>query len=277
MTDSALAVDTRPDRDARTNQASVPSSVAVVAGRSLRKYMRTPQVLLWATLQGIAFMLIFRYVFGGAIDSGSLRYVDFMVPGILVAGVLFAGGMAAVGVAQDLRQGVYDRFRSLPMPRSSIVAGRVLADWVLVTWGLAVTALVAFLIGFRVQTDLGSALAAFGIAALFGFAMVWVFMTIGLVTGDPQAAEGVGFLAIPLSFASSAYVPVSSMPRWLQVFAEYQPITIVINALRTLTQGAAAEDLLGRSTEYYVVAALIWIAAITALFSVLAIWRFNRT
>ena len=249
----------------------------VVAGRTIRKYLRTPQVVVLALVQSVAFLLIFRYVFGGAIGTGSMRYVDFMVPGLLTAGVLFSGIRAATGVAEDLQGGFFDRLRSLPMPRLSVVAGRVLADTLLSGCVLALTIPVAFAVGFRVHASSWTeALAAFGFIVLFGFAFVWVFVALGLLAGNTQAAAALGFLALPLSFVSSAYVPVGTMPAWLRSFAEHQPVTIMIDAVRTLTQGTEAEALLGHSAGYYVVRALLWTLLICAVFAPIAVARFGR-
>lgn len=257
------------------NDAGLLTSVWVVAGRTIRKYLRTPQIIFFSMVQGVAFLLIFRYVFGGAIDTGGLRYVDFMIPGLLTVGVLFSGMGAATGVAEDLQQGFFDRLRSLPMPRGAVVAGRVLADTCLTAGVLVVTALVALAVGFRVHNDWMSMLFALGLIVLFGFAFVWVFVAIGLIAGDVQAAQGLTFLALPLSFISSAYVPVDTMPGWLQTFAEHQPVTVMINAVRALTQGPEAEALLGYTTGYYLVRALLWAAAIVAIFAPIAISRFQ--
>lgn len=253
------------------NGANLVTSVWVIALRILRKYARNPQVIVFSAVQSIAFLLIFRYVFGGAIESGNLRYVDFMVPGLLTVGVLFSGMGSSVGVAQDVHEGVFDRFRSLPIPRSSVIIGRVVADTLLVAFVLAITTGVAFAVGFRVHEGWSAALAAFGLCALFGFAFIWVFVALGLLAGNPQAAGYLGFLALPLSFVSSAYVPVDTMPAWLQVFAENQPVTVMINAVRTLTQGSGAETLLGHTVEHYVLRSLMWAIALVTVFGSVAI------
>lgn len=258
------------------NDAGLLTSVWVVAGRTVRKYLRTPQIIFFSVVQGIAFLLIFRYVFGGAIDTGGLRYVDFMIPGLLTVSVLFSGLGAATGVAEDLQHGFFDRLRSLPMPRSAVVAGRVLADTCLTVGVLVVTSVVAYAAGFRIYTDWISASVAFGLIVLFGFAFIWVFVSIGLIAANVQAAQGLTFLALPLSFISSAYVPVDTMPGWLQAFAGHQPVTVMINAVRALTQGPEAEALLGYTTGYYLVRALLWAAAIVAIFAPIAISRFQR-
>lgn len=251
-------------------------STWIIAKRSIVKTLRTPQIVFFRTMQSIAFLLIFRYVFGGAINTGTLSYVDFMVPGLLTVGLLFTGSAGALAVAEDLQQGVYDRFRSMPIPRAAIIIGRVLSDTFLTTWVLLVTTLIAFIVGFRIHGDLPSALLALSLGILFGFAFAWIFVVLGLFAANAQAASGFAFLILPVSFASSAYVPVETMPEWLQLFAEHQPITIMINTVRILTQGTEAEALLGHTAEYYVLRALIWTMVISSLSIWLAVIRFRR-
>lgn len=258
------------------NEAGSFTSVWMVAQRTIRQYLRTPQIIFFSMVQSVSFQLIFRYVFEGAIDTGSLRYVDFMIPGLLTVSALFSGMGAATGVAEDAQQGFFDRLRSLPMPRSAVLAGRVVADTVLLALVLAFTTVIAFAVGFRLHSGWPSALEAFGLIVLFGFAFAWVFVAFGLLAGNTQAAQGLTFLALPLSFISSAYVPVGTMPGWLQVFAEHQPVSVVIEAVRTLTQGPEAEALLGHTAGYYVVRALLWTALIIAVFALIAVSLFQR-
>src|SRR5918994_1095549 len=205
-----------------------PSRVAgtlVIAKRSLLKFLRTPQLIVLGTIQGALFLFIFRYVFGGAMNAGSLSYVDFLVPGFVTTIVLFAGQGAAVGVAEDMEQGVLDRFRSLPIPRASVLSGRALADMAMLVWSLVVTIALGFAVGFRLGGSVAEALAAFGLILAYGFAFEWVFVALGMVSGNAQAAQNLAFMVFPLTFISSAYVPVESMPGWLQGVAEHQPIT----------------------------------------------------
>jgi ABC-2 type transport system permease protein len=222
-------------------EAGLMPSVAVLTGRALRIYQRTPQVVILRVVQSVAFLLIFRYVFGGAIGTGGMRYVDYMAPGLIVVSVMFATMGTGLGVAEDHLGGLFDRLRSLPMPRAAVLTGRVVADVAITIVVLAPTVALAFAVGMRVHTGWGQALAALGILVYFAFAFVWIFVAVGLVSGSAQAAQGISFLVMPLSFASSAFVPTSSMPGWLQAFTEYQPVTVVINAVRVLTQGDAAE------------------------------------
>src|SRR6266545_716284 len=249
------------------------TSTLVIAKRSVLKYLRTPQLVVLGTIQGAMFLLIFRYVFGGAINSGAISYVNFLVPGFVTTGILFSGMGAATGVAEDLEQGFVDRLRSLPIPRSAVLAGRALADTAMQVWGLVITTAIGFAVGFRIHGSVAQALGALGLLVVFGFAFEWLFITLGLLAGNPQAAQGMALLVFPLTFVSSAYVPVVTMPGWLQAPAEHQPMTVMVDAVRALTQGPAAEAMLGHSAGFYVVRSLLWAAAIVVVFAPLAVAR----
>jgi ABC transporter DrrB family efflux protein len=271
-----IAVQTAP---AAVNKgASYLVASGQVATRTLKKFVRTPALIIAGTAQGALFLLIFRYVFGGAVGhTGELSYVDFLVPGFIVTSVLFQGMGAAGGIADDLSGGFIDRLRSLPIRLLSVVTGRVSADTALVAWGVLVMTAIGFLVGFRLHGGAGAGLAALGLTVLYGFAFVWVFITLGLVAGSPQAAQGLSFLVFPLTFVSSAYVPVATMPGWMQGFASNQPMTLMCNTVRILTGGPAAEQLLGHSLSYYLVPSLLWTAGIIAVFAPLAVWKLKRS
>jgi ABC-2 type transport system permease protein len=256
--------------------ASLWASTLGIAKRSLLKFLRTPQLVVLGTIQGAMFLLIFRYVFGGAIGAGGLSYVDFLVPGFITTGVLFSGMGAAAGVAEDLEQGFVDRLRSLPIPRSAVLAGRALADTGMQLWGLAITTAIGFAVGFRLHGSVADALVAFGLLVVLGFAFEWLFITLGMFAGNAQAAQGLALMVFPLTFVSSAYVPVETMPGWMQAFAEHQPLTVMVDAVRVLTQGPAAEAMLGHSAGFYVVRSLLWAAGIVAVFAPVAVARFRR-
>ncbi len=256
--------------------AGALATASAVARRTVRQFVRTPQLIVVSTIQGAMFLLIFRYVFGGAISSSSIPYVDFLVPGFVVTGVLFTGMGAATGVAQDLDEGFFDRLRSLPVLRPALLAGRALADTALVTWGLAVTIAIGFVIGFRLEADAWAGLAAFGLCVVFGFAFTWMFICLGLSAGSAEAAQGMSLLVFPLTFVSSAYVPVSTMPGWMQPIAEHQPITAMTNAVRCLCVGDPSQVGLNGTTSSYVVAALVWSVALVAVFAPLAVARYRR-
>jgi ABC transporter DrrB family efflux protein len=189
-----------------------------------------------------------------------------------VSGVRFGQGAAAWPV----EQGFLDRLRSLPVPRSSIPVGRVLADSLLTGWGLLITTAIGFFVGFRLHSSVTAGLAALALTMLYGFAFAWVFAFSGLMAGSAQAAQGLSLLVFPLTFVSSAYVPVSTMPSWMQPIAEHQPITVMTNAVRGLTQGQSAEALIGHSAAHDVVLSLIWTVAIVAVFAPLAFRRYSR-
>jgi ABC-2 type transport system permease protein len=249
-----------------------------VAARTVKKFIRSPQLIIAGTAQGALFLLIFRYVFGGAIaHTGSLSYVDFVIPGFVVTSVLFSGMGAATGIAEDLQGGLFDRLRSLPIRLVSIISGRVTADSTLLTWSLAFTTFIGVLVGFRTHNGPWAAAAAFGLCMLYGFVFVWLFIGLGLLAGSPQAAQGLSFLVFPLTFVSSAYVPVSTMPGWMQVFANHQPLTYMSNTVRLLAEGHGAEQLLGQSVGAYLLPSLAWSAGIVLVFVPLTVYRLRRS
>ena len=238
--------------------------------------MRTPQLIVLATVQMSLFFLIYRYMFGGAIHIAGMSYVDYLVPGFIATGVLFMGIGTATAMAEDLEQGFVDRLRSLPIPRSSVLIARAAADTTILAWSTAFTAAVAFAVGFTLHGSAVEGLAAFGLVVLYGFAFEWVFITMGLFAGNAQAAQGLGMIVFPFAFVSSAYVPVSSMPSWLQVFAEHQPLTYMVDAVRALTLGPQAQALLGHPSSYYVSRSLVWTVAIMAVALPVAVVKYRR-
>jgi ABC transporter DrrB family efflux protein len=256
--------------------ATLTTSTLVVAKRALRKFMRTPQLVVLGTIQGVMFLLIFRYVFGGAIGVGGIDYVNFLVPGFITTGVLFGGMGAAIAMAEDMELGFVDRLRSLPIPRTSVLAGRAVADTVIGTWSTLLMVIVGFVVGFRIHGTIGQALLAFPLLIVFGFAFEWLFLFLGMVAGNAQAAQGMALLVFPFTFISSAFVPVETMPGWMQVIAEHQPVTYMVNAVRTLTQGRAAEVLLGHPASYWVQRSLLWSVVLVAIFAPMAVARYRR-
>jgi ABC-2 type transport system permease protein len=258
--------------------AAFATAAAQSARRTFLQYLRTPQLLVLPTITGAMFLFIFRYVFGGAIDAGNVDYVDFLVPGFLLTTILWTGMNVPAGVAEDAASGVHDRFRSLPIPRAAVVAGRSLADGALTSWTLLVNAALGFAVGFRTHGDLTAVVGAFVLMLVVTYVFSWVFLTLGLVGGNAQAAQGMSTLiVVPFTFLSSAYVPVDSMPGWLQPFAEHQPITVMTNAVRSLMLGGTDAAGVGHTTGYWVGLTMVWCAGILAVFSVLAVARFGRT
>jgi ABC transporter DrrB family efflux protein len=240
----------------------------VIAERNLVRLPRAPELLLAFTVQPIMFVLLFRYVFGGAIKTPGYSYADFLIPGIIVQNIAFGGFVTALGLNEDLHKGLIDRFRSLPMARPAVLAGRTSAD--VVTNALSATILVitGLLIGFSFHTSAWEAIAGLGLLLLFGYAFSWVFAFLGMLVSTPEAANSVGFIAVfPLTFISSAFVPVQSMPEPLRAFAEVNPFTITVNAMRSLWLGAPAHN--------NVWGALVWAVAIIVVFAPLAVARYR--
>ena len=276
MTTASSTIDAVAVPGLAPRRAGLASSTATVTRRALLRYVRTPQLIVMATIQMSMFFLIYRYLFGGAIHVSGMPYVDFLVPGFVATGVLFSGIGASVATAEDLEQGFVDRLRSLPIPRSSVLIARAIADSAILTLACAVTIAIAFAVGFRLHGSLLDGLAAFGLVIVFGFAFEWVFVTLGLFAGNGQAAQAMGMIVFPFAFISSAYVPVASMPAWLRVFAEHQPLTYMVNAVRALTLGSHADALLGHPASYFMTRALIWSVGIIAVSLPVAVAKFRR-
>ena len=246
------------------------ADAAAVARRNLYRYVRVPTLLLFSTIQPIMFVLLFTYVFGGAIQvAGVDNYIDFLMAGILVQTVIFGSTQTGVGLAEDMSRGMVDRFRSLPMARSAVLAGRTLSDTVRNLFVVCLMLVVGTLVGFRFHAGFVPAVGAVGLALAFGLAFSWISALIGLSVRDVESAQAAGFVWVfPLVFASSAFVPVATMPGWLQAFADINPVTITVNALRALT--------LGGPTVRPVLEALAWIAGILLVFVPLAVNRYRR-
>ena len=273
--DTTTARSPRPS--ATTTGAGFGTTALTTSRRTVLQFFRTPQVLYMGSIQGALFLFMFRYVFAGAINpGGELDYVNFLVPGFLVTVILWAGMSAAAGVAEESSTGVHDRLRSLPIPRSAVMAGRSLADGALVAWGILVTAVIGVLVGWRPDGGIAKIAIGFGLMLLAGYAFTWIFIFIGLVAGNAQAAQGLSMLVIPFSFISSANVPVSSMPGWMQPFAANQPISVIINSVRGFMVGDIDQLGVGHTLGYWTVLTLIWCAGILLVFGILSVRRFSR-
>jgi ABC transporter DrrB family efflux protein len=237
--------------------------------RNLIHIRRTPDLLLDVTLSPIMFVLLFRFVFGGAIDVGGESYVNFLMAGIFVQTIAFAGAWTGFLLANDITKGVIDRFRSLPMSSSAVITGRTLTDLLRAMLAIAVMTVVGIIIGFRPEGSPLAWLAALGLLVLFGFALSWVGVAIGALVRTPEAVQGLVFMTIfPLTFASSAFVPTDTMPDWLEAFAEAQPLTLVINAVR--------DFVLGGSGGPDALPALVWSLGILAVCFPLGLWLYKR-
>ncbi len=245
------------------------SDMWVLATRSVKRIPRQPDLLVGFTVQPIMFVLLFVYVFGGAISTPGLDYVDFLIPGIIVQSMVFGGFVTALGLSEDLKKGLMDRFRSLPMSRSAVLTGRTLADISTNVIQLVVMLVVGVLVGFDFKTGMPEIVAGIALLLLIGYAFSWVFAFIGLTASSPEAANAFGFtILFPVTFVSSAFVPVESMPSWLQPVAENNPFTIMVNAVRSLFIDTPA--------GHDVWLATLWSIAIALVFGALAIWRYRR-
>ncbi len=261
-----------PPADSRAGgPASALASIATVTGRNLRRLVRVPTLIVFATAQPVLFVLLFTYAFGGAIHPpGVARYIDYLLPGIWVVAIAFGASQTCVAVADDLATGMTDRFRALPMARSAVLAGRTAADAIRNLFVVALMTAVGYAIEFRFHAGIAAALAAIGLAVAVGVVLSWFNALLGLLVRDAESAGLAGLLTvIPLIFTSSTFVPVATMPGWLQAFAKINPITVVVDALRALC--------LGGPTAAAAWHALAWIAALLAVTVPLAVTRYRRT
>lgn len=266
---TTIAVPRRPPKR-RSQPARAVRDAMSITGRNLITYRRVPELLVFSTIQPVVFVLLFVYVFGGAIRvPGGLPYVDFLMPGIFVQTVVFGSIATAVGLATDVKSGLMERFRSLPMARSAVLAGRTLADLSRNVFVVILMAAVGFLVGFRVHTVWWQFILGLLLILMFAYAMSWVFATVGLFVGDPETAQAAAFpVMAPLVFASSAFVPVSTMPGWLQPWAKYQPVSATASAARALMVGGPLEP--------YLWLAFAWAAGIILVCAPLAIRKYRR-
>jgi ABC-2 type transport system permease protein/oleandomycin transport system permease protein len=249
--------------------AAIVSDTFVIAKRSLLRIRRQPDLLVAFTIQPVMFVLLFVYVLGGAIQTPGYDYVDFLMPGIIVQSMVFGGFVTALGLAEDLKKGLIDRFRSLPMASSALLTGRTLADIGTNVVQLAIMIAVGLVAGFTFSTSVPDILAGIALCLLVGYVFSWVFAFIGLVASSPEAANGYGFTIIfPITFISSAFVPIASMPGWLQPIAEANPVTFMVDAVRALFIGTPA----GNS----IWATLVWCILIVGVFAPLSAWRYRR-
>jgi ABC-2 type transport system permease protein len=261
---------------APTQTPSHLTTALTIGGRTTLKLLRTPQVFGIAVVQSVVFLLMFRYVLGGAIGVPGVAYVEFLVPGFVVSGLLFTGGGSAVAVAEDVQSGLYDRFRSLPISDRSVLAGRAIADAALMVLVGLVTLGVGFIIGFGVDTTIGKALLALALLVAYALAFAFAFVFLGLISGNAQAAQGLSILAVPFSFISSAFVPIDTMPGPVQAFAKAQPLTFMVNAWRGLLLGDDITRTFDHDLSYYVIGSLLWVVVILVVFTPLAVRAYRR-
>jgi ABC-2 type transport system permease protein/oleandomycin transport system permease protein len=246
------------------------ADTAVIAKRNLLRIPRQPDLWVSFTVQPLMFVVLFVYVFGGAIQTpGYDDYVDFLMPGIIVQTMSFGGFVTAIGLSDDLSKGLVDRFRSLPMARSAVLAGRTLADVATNTVSLVVMVVVGLVVGFNFSSSPLEVVAGLALMLLFGYAFSWVFAYVALLSGSAEAANALGFMVIfPLTFASSAFVPPESMPAAIEAFAEVNPISTIVDAARALFVDAPAGN--------DVWAAVLWCLGLIAVFGTLSVHRYRR-
>lgn len=255
-------------------QRLTPSAVwqdsHVLAGRQLRRMLRRPTYIVFSFVQPIIFVLLFRYVFGGAIDTGTTSYVNFLMPGIIVQTAVLGALVTGLGLTEDLGSGVVDRLRSLPMARSAMLLGRTAADLVMNIFSLTVMIAVGVLVGFRPTGPAWRLSAAFLLVLAFAYVFSWISAWIGLTVRNPETAQSAGFVWVfPLTFASSAFVPVATMPGPVRVFAAHNPVTLVVDAARGLAVGAP--DPAGPALR-----AVVWLVVLLLVFVPLAVRAFRR-
>ena len=265
-----------PTVPAPTHTATWSTTAFTVAARTIRKLMRTPQVFGIAIVQSVVFLLMFRYILGGAIGVSGVTYVEFLVPGFVVSGILFTGGGSSVAVAEDVASGLNDRLRSLPISDRAVLAGRAMADAALMVIVGLVTLGVGFIIGFRMHTTVLDFVLALGLLVVYALSFAIVFAWLGLVSGNAQAAQRLSILAVPFSFISSAFVPIATMPGPVQAFAKAQPLTFMVNSWRGLLLGDAVTRTFDHGLTYWVVGSLLWALGIVLVFTPLAVRSYRK-
>jgi ABC transporter DrrB family efflux protein len=261
---------------APTSTASWLTTALTIAARTIVKILRTPQIVGIAIVQSIMFLLMFRYVLGGAIGVKGVSYVDFLVPGFVVSGLLFTAGGSAVAVAEDAASGLYDRLRSLPISDTAVIVGRAIADAALMVLVGLVTLGVGFIVGFGTNASAPDLLLAVGLLMTYALGVAGFFVWLGLVSGGSQAAQGLSILAVPFSFVSSAFVPVKSMPGVLEAFANWQPLTFMVNAWRGLLLGDAATKNFDHSLDHYIFGSLAWAVGLAVVIAPLAVHAYRK-
>ena len=268
-------------RRARVSPAHALKDTVMIARRNLLRVVRMPQLVLFATVQPVMFLILFNYVFGGAVGrsipaAAGGEYLNWLLPGVLLQMVAFGSLQTAMGLIEDLNNGVIDRFRSLPMARSAVLAGRTVADLIRNLFVLALVLVLGYVLGFRPQTSFVPLIGGVLVAMMFAFALSWVMACIGLAVKNSEAAQPAAMIpTFPLVFASSVFVPTETLPGWLRVFADHQPVTRTANAVRSLIlgQGALAPS---QTVAGEVTAAVLWSLAILVLAAPLAVRLYRR-
>jgi len=279
-----MSVSTTTESVSRSRVRDAVSDWGVLTKRNLLTYIRKPDLLVFSTIQPIMFVLLFVFVFGGAFEQilpSQISYVDFLMPGIFVQTAIFAALQTGVGLADDLQKGLIERFKSLPMARSAVLAGRTAADTISVIFQVILMLIVAFLVGYRLHEGLLESLLGFALVVAVGYAFTWVAAFSGLALKTIEAVQAATFtIVFPFVFVSSAFVPVETFPEWLETVANGNPVTIWVNAVRVLTLGELYTE-----SDLFVVPSLgtllwqslMWIAGILAVFWFLGVRNYRRT
>ena len=254
--------------DRRIPMGRLRDTKAVIQ-RNLIQYIRVPQLLVFSTIQPIIFVLMFRYVFGGSINTGAVPYVDYLMPGIFLQVVVFGSLTTAVGLATDLKSGLMERFHALPMWTPAVLVGRTIADLTRNVFVVILMMIVGYLVGWRIHTSLLAVVPGILLVLLFGYAMSWIFAAVGLAVKDPETAQAAAFPVLaPLVFASAAFVQVENMPGWLQGWAGNQPVSVTAEAVRALT--------IGGPTSSLVIKSVFWSIAIIAIFAPISVRLYRK-
>jgi ABC-2 type transport system permease protein len=264
-----------------TSMTQVVSDSVVITKRNLIKVKRVPDLIVFATLSPIMFVLLFRYVFGGAINvPGDISYAEFLLPGIFAQTVVFGSTITGASLADDLQKGLIDRFRSLPMSRSAVLIGRTVADLGLNAISIAVMAITGLIVGWRINSSVGEAVAGFAILLVFAYSISWLMAMVGLLVRTPEVVNNASFIVIfPITFVANTFVPLESFPPVLRTFAEWNPVSSVVQAARELfgnvPEGMPAPDVW--SLQHPELYTLIWTGIILAVFVPLAVRMYQRT
>lgn len=247
----------------------IVGDTAIMTWRNLKRYQRSPELLFFSTISPIMFVLLFTYVFGGAIPTGDLAYIDYLMPGILVQTTIFGSTQTGVGLADDLQKGMVDRYRSLPMARSAVIAGRIVADSLNNLFVAYLMIGVGLIIGMRFHGGFWPGFALPFMVAGFSLAFSWAAAVIGASVRNVETASSALFVIVfPLTFLSSAFVPIETMPSWLQAFANINPVTIAVDLGRNLSQGGPLVNLAWGT--------IAWLLGLTLVLGPIAVWSYRR-
>lgn len=245
------------------------NDILAITRRNLKRYMRSPRLIIFSSIQPIMFLLLFNYVFGGEVNAGGSKYINYLLPGVLAQVVMFGAVQTGVGLADDMTRGIINRFRSLPMSRAAVMAGRTLSDSIRNLFVIAIMLVFGSFLGFQFHNGLGGAVGLVVVMLLYGFAFSWITAVIGMGSGDAETAQVGGFLLVfPLTFASAVFVPTTHMPSWLQSFANNQPVTHLAAAGRELALGTPSHGAIWKI--------LLWVAGMLLVFVPLAIYMYRR-